>query len=76
MHESLNEDRTLLAHGALDLGGVDRMLDSMSNSLTLGREKERREDSVVVIASPIKKLGWGENEIREFGKGERVLKTP
>lgn len=73
LEESIREDQALLARGALDLGGVDRMLNSMTGSLDLGKERERREDSVVVIASPIKKLGWGQNEVREFSKEKKLM---
>lgn len=60
-------NRELLAQGALGLGGFDGMLDSMAHSTTLLSESiMRREDSVQMVTSPIKKLSWGKDRSKEF----------
>ncbi|KAE9963744.1 hypothetical protein BLS_008967 [Venturia inaequalis] len=72
-------NRALLAQGVLDLGGIDKTLDSMAASTTLlsesssaNKAKGRGGDSVQMVSTPVKKLSWGKNKSKDFFKDESL----
>ncbi|QDS71307.1 hypothetical protein FKW77_001672 [Venturia effusa] len=75
-------NQQLLAQGGLDLVAIDGTLNDMAQSTTLMSEssaasqaKLRREDSVHLESSPIKKLSWGKDRSKEFFMHESLSES-